>query len=296
MGYAFAHMRRAVESHVTLVADAWAHPSVIAPMRFATERGFAKMQTLDDFLQSADPSPTLVSLSQVNHETGDITDLKTTIAQIKKINPAAVVHVDGAQGFCKEAISLNGIDLYTMSAHKFHGATGVGGLFVKQGVRLVPLLHGGGQENQLRAGTENVTGIANMATAAEQFIQNRQSYHAHVTAIRDTIAALANVIPNTFLNHTLEKVSPYILNMSFLGIKGEVLVHALSAHGLYVSTGAACQSKKKIRTVLEEMGFSKERADSAIRFSFSCKNTIQDAENACEIIVRTVREFTHTKN
>jgi len=139
-------------------------------------------------------------------------------------------------------------------------------------------MHGGGQENKLRPGTENVAGIIHMAEAAKQA-------QGHDTAkVKSIIMELANELPNIHINALTDNVSPYILNMSFAGIKGEPLVHVLAGKGLYASMGAACQSRKNTKTALEVMGFSKERVASAIRFSFSYLNTAEEAAAAKKII------------
>jgi len=288
LGYTLANMRHSVN----LISAPHEHPSILAPIRFAQERGWATGET--DLKANCEVSgANLICISHVNHETGDINDIGTIAKEIKKNNPSAIIHVDGAQGFCKEPISLHDIDMYSFSGHKCHGPTGTGGLWVRKGLRLTPFMHGGGQENHLRAGTENVAAIAQMAEAAKTMSQQLQTNHTHVAKLKTIMLGLQNTLPDVHVNALCESVSPYILNMSFTGIKGEILVHALSEKGIYVSMGAACNSRKRAPSALEVMGFSPEIAKSAIRFSFSPLNHVSEAEQAHDIVAETVKRLRH---
>ena len=264
-------------------AAPWEHPSVLAPLKFAEEMGLVQTVISPEF----SPDAALVSLSQISHETGDLFDVSQIAAELKRANSKILIHVDGAQGFCKERINLANIDMYSFSGHKIHGAAGVGGLFVRSGVRLVPLIHGGGQENGMRAGTENLHGILQTAQAATFLHASLDENQRQVIAIKTELAKLQHDLPNV-LENAMGETSPYILNMSFLGIKGETLVHLLSEKGIYASMGAACRSRKKQKSALETMGFTKQRAESAVRFSFSHTNTLEEAITAREIIKNSV--------
>jgi len=284
MGYALAHMKQGV----TLISNTYEHPSILAPMQFAAERGWACVS--HDFTQIP-PGKVLVSISQVNHETGDINNINAIAREIKTKNPAAVIHVDGVQGFCKEFISLENIDMFSFSSHKCHGPTGVGGLWVKKGIRLTPLLHGGGQEDNRRPGTENVDSIVKMATIAKHMYDNLNTYYTHVKAIKNALMQTQEILPDTHINRLCSDVSPYILNMSFVGVKGEIVVNALSDKGIYVSMGAACHSRKNAKPALSLMGFAPEIAESAVRFSFSHFNTVEEAEIVRDTVARLVTQF-----
>jgi len=277
LGFSLANQRH----NTNLISSPHEHPSVLAPIYFACERGWA-------FTDDTNKGATLVSVSHVNHETGDINDLGSISAKIKKDNPSAVIHVDGAQGFCKENINLEDIDMYSFSGHKCHGPMGVGGLWVKKGIRLTPLQYGGGQENNRRSGTENIAAIVQMAEAAEYMSQRLLVNHTHITEIKAILLSLRDNLPDVYVNTLGGEVSPYILNMSFIGVKGEILVHALSEMGVYVSMGAACHSRKRVQSALEIMGFSPEIAQSAIRFSFSPHNTLEEATQARDMIIDAV--------
>jgi len=288
IGLAMANRRKSI----TFFAQPWEHPSVLEPLKFVKEQGLADitLAPYEDWVSRTTTSTPIAIISHVNHETGDINDITAIAATLKQKYPQAVMIVDGAQGFCKEPLNLFNIDIYTFSGHKFHAPTGTGGLMKRNNIRLTPLFYGGGQENKLRPGTENVNAIAQMARTAETLTNNFANNHAHVSAIKSTLVEICHILPYAHIN-SLHTISPYILNMSFTGLKGEVLVHALSKKGIYTSMGAACKSRKNSKTSLEAMGFSRERAESAIRFSFSHMNTIEEVVAAKAAIVECVQSL-----
>lgn len=273
VGYALANRRR----DLVISAEAWQHPSVLEPIRFLEELGVGGGR--------------LVCLSHVSHETGDVTDISAAALVAKAENPETIVFVDGVQGFCKEPVNLDGVDMYSFSGHKVHAGHGAGGLFVRKGLRLMPLMHGGGQESGMRAGTENVGGIEQLATLAIWMKDSQAANYAHAAEIKSFLKKLSDELPDCFVNTMGGATSPYILNMSFMGIKGETLVHILSEKGIYVSMGAACRSRTKKKSTMEEMGFSAERAQSAVRFSFSHLNTPEEAEIVKEAVKKSVAEM-----
>jgi len=288
IGFAMAHRRQ----DTGVFAEPWEHPSVIEPIGFIKEQSLAESyiapvmakKTFSHALQ-------LISISQVCHETGTINDVASIAKSIKKDHPKAVIHVDGAQGFCKESVDLSDIDMYSFSAHKCHGPQGVGGLMVRGGIRLAPLMYGGGQEKGQRPGTENVAGITMSADTAERLYHSLEVNHNHVTNINTVIKSIQDDLPDVLINSRSDAVTPYILNMSFSGINGETLVHLLSEKGIYASMGAACRSRKKVKTALEQMGFDQQRAKSAVRFSFSHLNTLEEATEAKAIIIDAVKQL-----
>ena len=287
IGYALSNHRR----HVTFMAQPWEHPSVLEPLHFIKTRGLGNVVIAPyETWHDCDAPFAMAVLSHVNHETGDINDIHAMTAALKTQNPNITVHVDGVQGFCKEPANLVNIDTYALSAHKCHGPTGVGALMVRSPMRLTPLLYGGGQENKLRPGTENTGGILQMAEIAKQLYHHQEKNHRHVAAIKSELALLANELANVTIN-SKPGASPYILNMSFLGIKGEVLVHLLSQKGIFVSMGAACRSRKNTKTTLESMGLPPHVASAAIRFSFSHLNTLKEAAVAKKNIIQAVTQL-----
>ena len=264
------------------------HPSVTEPLGYlASLPGFSVTYAAPSKWEAHICENTaMICITQVGSETGDIFD----ISLIKKRFPETVVFVDGAQGFCKVDQQLTGIDIYAFSGHKIHGPMGIGGLMVRKesGLRLQPIIYGGGQQNRMRPGTENVSGILAMAASVKEQTYykskiEQEQPHRHIKNIKNILITLEHELPDTYINQVTNNVSPYILNMSFLGVRGETLTSMLSDHSICVSMGTACRTNKKA-SALESMGFSRERAESAVRLSFSNMNTEKEALQAKEII------------
>lgn len=279
IGYALAQRNKGL----IMMAQPWEHPSIIEPLKFIRDNKLADVLIAPTQRWNYSPDRNRLAIfSQVNHETGDMVDLH----DISQTYFGAKIMIDGVQGFGKEHANLSQVDIYTFSAHKCHGPVGVGGLSSK--VRLVPLFYGGSQEGKLRPGTENVHGILAMAAAAQYACKHRGAHLAHVSAIKAKMAELAKELEGVTINAISNSVSPYILNMSFEGTRGEILVHQFSERGLFASMGAACSRSSKITPLLETMGKPKDIAASAIRFSFSHQNTMEEAEAAKIIVTECV--------
>lgn len=263
------------------------HPSVSQPLHFLSGEGFrVTVASPSDWARLVTPDTVLASFAQVNNETGDINDVAAITQQIKLINPQTILHVDGSQGFCKDSASLALVDLYSFSAHKIHGPKGVGGLMARKSVRLAPLMYGGSQQNGLRSGTENTAGICAMAAAAQEISQQISRNYAHVSVLYAILSELASEILDVFINRYGDTASPYILNMSFIGLRGETLVHMLSERGICIATGAACRTRKAEASPLHALGYDEARVGSAVRFSFSPDNTIEETH----VVKSAVRE------
>jgi len=288
IGFALANQRK----KATFMAEPWEHPSVLEPLKFIKDQNLGNViiSPHEEWIKcSADIR--LAAISHVNHEIGTINDISTIAAKLKMDNMRTTVLADGAQGFCKESTNLSHVDMYSFSAHKSHGPTGVGGLIVSSKTRLVPLVYGGGQENNLRAGTENVSGILHFLETAQHLWETQTENSKHVAKIKLILEEISNELPDVTVNIKKDSVSPYILNMSFIGLKGETLIHLLSERGVFASMGAACRSRKNTKSALEIMGFPPEQASSAIRFSFSHLNTMEEAIAAKAIIIDCVTQL-----
>lgn len=246
------------------------------------EEGIITEQQVKDALTD---ETILVSLVHVNNETGSIFPIEK-IGKVISDYPKVLFHVDHVQGLCKVPLNFysSHIDLCSMSAHKFHGLKGSGILFVKDGVQLHPLFTGGSQENNLRAGTENVAGIVAMAKALRMSLQNAEEYVGKMMEINKYLEDACSKMDGVVINSPANR-APHILNVSVVGLKPEVVVQALAEKEIYVSTKSACSSKQSEPSrVLMEMGLGEERASSAIRISLSFENTRGEAE-------QFVREF-----
>jgi cysteine desulfurase len=280
------------------------HPAVKESCRQLEELGFEVTYlgvdkygfiAPEDLLQSIRPDTILVSIMHVNNEVGSIQPI-AKIGDILKKHHKIFFHVDAVQGFAKVPLKVKewGIDLLTISGHKIHGPKGVGALYVKDGIKIVPLLAGGGQEAGIRSGTENVPGIVGLAKscqiAREIFVGNSKKM---LDLRKQCISMIKDKLPEAIINGPeCGEVSPYILNLSVPRLKGEVLVHALEKEGIYVSTGSACSSKKNITSpVLDAMGIDQETKLGSIRVSFTYETSLEDIKMFVNTLVKIVGQL-----
>ncbi len=284
-----------------LIATAVEHPSVDQPLEQLTDFGFEVTRIpvdrngvicLEDLKRALRDDTILVSIIWVNNETGSIQPLKE-IGKLLKARRKVLFHVDAVQGFGKLPLDLTswGIDLLSLSAHKFHGPRGVGLLYLRRGLALSPLLAGGGQERGVRSGTENLPGIVGMVQAMRRTEQLRKDRAGYLQQLRGILVDGMREIPEAALNSPPDG-APHILNVSFAGIKPEVLIHALEKKGVYVSTLSACSARRQKRSrVLLAMGMDEERASSSIRVSLSYSNTVDEVKEAVRILKETVKQL-----
>lgn len=233
-----------------------------------------------------------VSLMHVSNENGAINNIKDIVKNIKAINKNVLVHCDGTQAFCKINVNVKdlGVNFYTISAHKFHGPKGVGALWFNT-KNLKPIVYGGGQQNALRSGTENISGIMGLIKAAQIGQESLEKNYLNVKDVREHIKTY---ILNNFdraVIHENEENSPYILSVSFKGVRGEVLLHMLETKGILISTGSACSSKKQGNRILESMGKSKEEILGNVRVSFSKFSTVIEAQEFCKVLQEELNKF-----
>jgi cysteine desulfurase len=228
---------------------------------------------------SAPASPWL-SVSAVNHETG-------TIQPVGTLKGKGIVHTDAAQALGK--IPLPGADLLTLSAHKIHGPKGIGALVVRRGVDLRPMLGGGGQEFQRRAGTENVAAAVGFAEAAAIAVRD---LGRNASRLGDLKARLERALSAAGGMHVLGGGSPHVLCAAFEGTDAEPMILALDAEGVCVSSGPACASLARERSVvLEAMGVPEGLARAALRFSLSILNTEEELDRAAKATAAAVRRL-----
>ncbi|MBS4959595.1 MAG: cysteine desulfurase [Clostridiales bacterium] len=242
----------------------------------------------------------LVSIICINNETGTVQQIEKIGKTVKEQNPKTLFHTDAVQGFGKIHIDVqkSKIDLLTASAHKIHGPKGVGFLYMKNGLKVKPLITGGEQQRNMRAGTENTAGSAALALAAKEAYEHFEENTAKVSSIKSYLAEhILSEIEDTSLNgDLLDSASPYVLNISFKNIRSEVLLHTLEERGICVSAGSACNSKNKhLSPVLTAMGIEESLITGAIRFSFSKYNTLEEAEY-CMKVLREVVPFLRKYN
>ncbi len=303
-GCAMAYKKRG--NH--LITSVIEHPSVLNTFKNLEEDGFRvsyinvdsdgvidieqlKKEICDDTI--------LISVMHVNNEVGSIAPISVIRNILDSKQSKAVFHVDAVQSFGKILFSPAqlGIDLLSISAHKLHGPKGVGAIYIKKGVRINPIVFGGSQELNVRSGTENVPGIVGFGKAVDITFQTIEDQLSKIDMLREKLRKeIENNIDDVVINGLVEgKNAPHILNVSFKGLKSEVLLHALEAKGIYISSGSACSSNKPAPShVLTAMGVDKQCIEGAIRFSFSTLNT-EDEINYCikelSSIVNQLRRF-----
>ena len=245
---------------------------------------------LDQLEAALTPETALVSAMHVNNEVGSINDLAAIYALVKKHAPNAVVHSDGVQAFCKLPFARPAADLYSISAHKFHAPKGIGALLVREGVKFSGGQIGGGQEKNLRSGTSNVPGILGMDAALLAYRAQQEAWIRQMRACKQRLYDNLMTIPDAFLNGpSVDEGAPHILNMSFPGVRGEVLVNALSEREIYVSTGSACSTHQKGQNrILAAMGINGARAEGALRFSLCPFLTEAEMDRAAEALSEQV--------
>ncbi len=301
-GSAYSMKRKGMHIITTKVE----HPSVINVCERLKDQGFEVtyldvdsdgVLKLEDLKSALTSKTILVSIMAVNNEVGSIQPIQEA-AKIIKENSNSLFHVDAVQAFGKIPLvpGLKDIDLLSISGHKIYGPKGIGVIFIREKTRISSLFDGGGQEKDIRPGTENVPGIAGLEVAAKEAFKNLDKWHDTMLGLKNCLKdGILEEIPDTVLNSPSFGGAPHILNISFLGTKGEILLHALEEHGIYVSTGSACSSHKKEQShVLLAMGKGPEEIQGAIRFSLSPFLTIEDIEYTIDVLkkeVKTIRKF-----
>lgn len=232
----------------------------------------------------------LVSMIHVNNETGAIQPVDE-VGKLLANYPKVRFHVDHVQGVGKVPLDLyeNHIDLCTISGHKFHSVKGTGLLYVRDGVRLDPVLSGGGQELRYRSGTENLPGIVAMIKALRMTLEKQSENTKHLRELKEELIRMFKDMKDVTVNTPKEQTAPHILNISFVGLKPEVVVHALEERGVYVSTKSACSSRaNEVSHVLLAMGLPHEVAESAIRISLTAENTMEEVNQFEGIVKETL--------
>ena len=286
LGGAAARRRRGKR----IVTTAIEHPSVLEPMRQLEKEGFEVVFLTPDadgrvpeeaVLKAVTGDTILISVMAVNNELGSIQPIEVLKKAVKRAGAPALVHVDGVQAYGKLPLRPEklGIDLLTVSGHKIHGPKGVGALYVSKNARILPRTFGGGQERELRPGTEAAPLIAGLGAAVEELPDWRQSY-SRMEKLRDYTLQKLSGLEGVEVNSPVEGL-PYLLNFSALGIRSETMLHFLAQRGIYVSSGSAC-AKGKQSHVLKAAGLPDSRISSAIRVSFSRENTERDADALAE--------------
>ena len=249
--------------------------------------------SLEDLEEAIRKETTLISIMYVNNEMGAIQDLEAIGNLIKERSSRAKFHVDAVQGYGKLPIDVNKakIDFLTVAGHKIHGPKGTGFVYIKKGIVLNSLISGGGQEKGVRAGTENLPAIIGFEKAAKITFENIDERYKYISELKEYFIEKLKDIKDVRINSGMNSFSPYILNVSFLGVRAEVLLHLLEDSGIYVATGSACTSKSSAAHgsyVIKALGLNNKEIESAIRFSFSYQNTKEEIDYAIDVLKKSL--------
>lgn len=281
-----------------MVVSAAEHSSVLEPMGMLERAGWEIVRVtplpsghpdVEGLAAAVDEQTRLVTVGAVNSETGALADLETLCRAVKARNEKTLVHVDGVQGFCRIPLRPKsmGIDLLTVSGHKINAPKGVGALIIRKGLRLVPVLYGGGQERGLRPGTENVPSCCAMGLAAQLLFADRRRLWDHWTGLREEFFSQVEKVEGLCINSPPDS-APYIMNLSVPGVRSETMIHFLEDQDIYISSGSACSRGAKSH-VLTAMGLSSARIDSALRLSMGKFTTREDILAAAAAIAQGAR-------
>lgn len=281
----------AVKNACLEAAALYGHTTEEIPL---TQDGAVDMEGLEALL---DERVRLICVMQVCNETGVAMSLEKLVRLRDRLAPQAAIHVDGVQGYLRHPFSMAklAVQSYAISAHKVHGPRGVGALVVRSGHRIRPLVVGGGQQGNLRSGTENTPGIAGLRAAIQRY-PSLDECAAHMKVLKEIVLAelAASGIDHRVIGKPPEDMESagHILAVSFPLVRAETLVHALEAEEIYIGTGAACSSKKGKRSqVLTAMKMPPEVIDSTVRISFSMENTPDEAAYAAKRIVEQATQL-----
>ncbi|MGX4598471.1 cysteine desulfurase family protein [Faecalimicrobium sp. JNUCC 81] len=278
------------------------HPSVLDTLKDLESEGFEVTYLdvnengiidIEEFKKSLKSTTSLVTMMHVNNEIGAIEPIQEVGKHLKTLNDKVYLHVDAVQSYGKINFkpSRYNIDFMSVSGHKLHGPKGIGFMYIKENNRLKPLLTGGGQEIGIRSGTENVPGIYGLGEAIKITNKDLDKNIEKIDNLKNILKeGLLENIDDIKINSSDDGVC-HILNVSFRGIKGEVLLHYLEQKGIYVSTGSACSSKKKGSHVLNAIKLNPDEIEGAIRFSLSDMNNEEEILETIKIVKELVNDL-----
>ena len=277
----------------TIVTTAIEHPSVAEPIGELERRGYTVKRIApkpdgnfdpDELIDAVDADTVLFSMMMVNNEVGTVSPYQQVIPVLRKKFPKLLIHMDGVQGFCKLPLNLKKIDLdlFSFSGHKLYAPKGVGGLYIKKGLRILPTVFGGGQEQGLRSGTESVPLIAALGAALDDYRANERAINDNYRACNAHLRELLNGVENVIIHSPIDG-APHLINCSLPGVPSEILLHTLEQQEIYVSSGSAC-AKGQDSSVLAAYGIPQNELKSAVRISFSKDTTCEQLDIFAEAL------------
>lgn len=270
-----------------IVASAVEHASVDETLADLESKGFEVVRVSpredgrfcpEDFINACDENTVLLTMMYVNNETGYVLPVKEVFTAVKRRFKDIVTHTDCVQAYMKLPVKANqlGADLISLSGHKIHGVKGVGALYIKKGIRLIPAVTGGKQEKGIRSGTESVPLISAFGAAVGKLSPTIKERYERVSELKARLAELLSAIEGVEINSP-DDGSPYVVNISAAGKRSEIMLHYLEGREIYVSSGSAC-SKGQQSGVPAQFGITGKRADSALRISMTADTTEAEIE------------------
>jgi cysteine desulfurase len=296
------HIKRKMPEKNMIITSSIEHDAVLEPCKDLEDRGFVTMHlpvTGEGLVRPSElksmmtDNVALVSIMYANNEVGTIQPIKELIEIAHQAG--ALFHTDAVQAAGKLPLNVQnlGVDMMSLSSHKINGPKGVGALYIKSNLKILPIIHGGGQEWYLRSGTENVPGIVGFGKACELATKRMSQYQEHVACLRDyVIERVLQEIPRSRLNGLTTERIPNNAHFTFFGVNGEDLIIKLDENGIAASTGSACSVKKQKQShVLKAMGFSHEEITGSLRLSLGMHNTREEVDRAVDILSNVVKEL-----
>ena len=286
------------------------HASVHEPMAYLEEMGYdvtylpvdsTGRVSVEELENAIREDTFLISIMYVNNEVGSVQPIEQIGQMLKKKHPQILFHVDAIQAFGKYKIVPKklGVDMMSVSGHKIHGPKGSGFLYVNEKVKIRPILFGGGQQDGMRSGTENVPAIAGLGVAAKEIYTGHSEKRAKLYELKKRLIAGLQDVDGVTINaliDPIEETAPHIVSVSFANTRSEVMLHALAQKGVFVSSGSACSSNHpELSGTLQAIGVKSELLDSTLRFSFSVMTTSEEIDYAIEVVkeaLPVLRKFT----
>ncbi len=283
-----------------IIVSSVEHASVAETVNELEEKGFTVVRIhpdddgkfrAADFVNAADEDTFLISMMLVNNETGYILPVSEVFTAVKRRFPEIVAHCDCVQGFMKLPVRVNKLnaDLISLSGHKIHAAKGIGALYIKKGVRLSPIVTGGKQEKGIRSGTESVPLIAGFGAAVEKLFPTIKERYDKASELKSHLLDRLSGFGSIKINSPSDGL-PYIVNISVIGKRSEIMLHYLEQRGIYVSSGSAC-SKGAQSGVLSEFGLSREEADGALRISMTAETAETELDAFAKALADGINEI-----
>lgn len=291
-----------------IITTAIEHASVNAPLAYLEELGYEVtylsvdkdgLISLEELRETVREDTVLVSMMMVNNEIGAVEPIEEAARIIKEKNPNTLFHVDAIQAYGKYRIypKKMGIDMLSVSGHKIHAPKGTGFLYIRDKVKVKPIIYGGGQQKGMRSGTENVPGVAALGEAAAEIYENFEEKIDRMYALKERfIAGMMEIEGVTINGKTGRGSAPQVVSVSIEDVRSEVMLHSLEEYGIYVSAGSACSSNKPAPSrTLQGIGLSKKQLETTIRISFCVDTTEEEVDYAVEKMKEIIplrRKFT----